>query len=293
MTLLVTLLLCATQDSADQIRALIEKLQSEKIEERVSAIEGLCKFREAALPKLESLEKSGDPETSGRARQAIERIKSQQGEDVLDRMEKTLREATSIRCESKAKFLIQIDSKEKIDVETTATLLLKGKRLHATLQGLQGLQGGAAPSRKTVSSDGQWFRGSGASSPSPCPTHFQSNLATLIVRSGPHSLGDGGPARTEEALRKELRVSKVRRNARDELGESITYTLQSPDPEGMECEFTLWYDPTTFVPIKRTLKAAGSVRLLGAVELTGTETYSKFILNGEIADDELKPTAER
>ena len=69
------LLVCLLfQDCSDEIRALVESLGSDRIEERDGADARLLTFGTAALPLLQKTSHDSDPEIAGRARVLVMQI---------------------------------------------------------------------------------------------------------------------------------------------------------------------------------------------------------------------------
>lgn len=68
-------LLGAQDDVSGKARDLVEKLQSERIEERDEAARTLKAMGKGALPELERAAKNSDPETAARARQLLQVVK--------------------------------------------------------------------------------------------------------------------------------------------------------------------------------------------------------------------------
>src|SRR6476646_8421631 len=72
-SLTVLVLLCFPQDSASkEAGALIEKLRSGRVEERVQATERLKEMGKAALPELEKAREDKDPEVAKRVLHLIQ-----------------------------------------------------------------------------------------------------------------------------------------------------------------------------------------------------------------------------
>jgi hypothetical protein len=96
----------------------------------------------------------------------------------------------------------------------------------------------------------------------------------------------------------DFRISDVRKGENDGKAYTLMYRVRSVDRKtgqdvetfgsvgsteapGSAAAVTLWYDPATHVPLKRTARCAGQE----GREAVFTETYDKFVLGAEIPDE--------
>jgi outer membrane lipoprotein-sorting protein len=121
------------------------------------------------------------------------------------------------------------------------------------------------------------------------PKSHRGAATTLVARlgalmSGMMPRGGGAP---QEDVKKTLELKDLKPGDDDKEAKTLTYTVRlaarpgGPTPS-LDCK--LWYDPKTLALLKRTI----AIRQGETVEGTLTETYTDYVLNGDIPDDKFR-----
>jgi len=112
------------------------------------------------------------------------------------------------------------------------------------------------------------------------------NSRMLLARVGVGCLSILADSTTTEMdVRQRFQVSDFKNGPVDDNGQSITYALTVSHPQGRSMsEVTLWYDPSSFKPLKRR-----ESRRLAEGRMITEEVYSTFTYNDQIADEEFLP----
>jgi general secretion pathway protein G len=221
--------------------------------------------------------------------------------------EETFRKIEEIILEAKTVVVvfstdaIHISGQNKIGFACSGSLLLKEDRRVRAEMTRSGSSGGN--DSRQIQSDGEEFYALLGQDATMRPAHdtgstrvqFSRRMKIGFARLGAFQIL-GGPACStvlyspnefpEVDLRDRFRVSEFKEEAAEKDAKGITYTVILPR-RTETCEMTLWYDPATFVPIRRTQ----IMRWRGG-DFTLTEKYSGFTLNADIPDEKFKLTPD-
>jgi hypothetical protein len=285
--LLLTLVL--QEKPSQRVRDLIEKLGSEKIEDRESAAKALVSYGKSALPALEEAIMREDKELSSRARGIVESIMDQLAPDTLGQIEQALSQAKTIRVIYKSlgevrfkegttklmgqgAVLLKESRKLRLEVEYNGVGYEPGERSSAIVLSI-----GDRLKRKEPGKE--WIE-------SPLPANLTQTFAILLTRVGTVSLNEMGLGHAGETddVGKRYQISDVHSCLRDEKGDSLTFKVKDTKEPGTIEECRLWYDAKTFRLIQRKWKVKDQKTELGLMNAEMCDTFDEFILNGDIPE---------
>jgi outer membrane lipoprotein-sorting protein len=283
MNLLLPALIVLFQDP--NVEQLIERLRSDKAEEREEATRKLKDAGEAALPLLEKAAKDSDSEVARRAREIVAAIPFEPGRKALEKLEETLHKSRGFRM--RFRFEPEPGGTGAPPGSKGEGVLLLGEkgtmRFESTL-----FVGGEKP-RVLMVSDG---------------THVGAAMNDLppIVRDRPPELREN---MVRGMIRAGVFISSIQRGVQDtksylttkghKLGEdgpgtrTLSYTLEVPGI-GATADCKLWYDTASWTPRKRTISISQGEQIRYSI----TELYPEFVLDPEFPADAFKvPEAKK
>ena len=276
---------------ADQVEVLIGQLYSDRAEKREQASAQLQKLGRQALPALERLAKSSDPDLVARASQILRAIQCDLAGESFARIEKRLLSAKSLRIDFSDEFVVA-GRAQSIRTDTSGSIIMKADnklliREDITLEG--------SKTSNLLVSDGSQMSGSyggDSSKVQKVPLYINKFLATVLLRERLQTVSLNAlllfdnPDYGKEMSAKDYPLTFLHEST-DETGSVITYTYKISTLSPHSVEARLWYDPKTLSLLKRTIKVR-----VGTEQSTHTEIFKKVSVNEELSDS-LFTIAER
>jgi hypothetical protein len=265
---------------------LIQQLGSDRIEDRGRAAAKLRALGKKALPALEEAARSNDPEVRQRAQELLKPIQADIAQAVLMELESKARSARSLQI----RMTVHLECPElKIVTDAEGELVLQSPR-----KAVADLRRSILPQkedRRTLISDGDWVVSRHDDlgwNKRAAPDDLEKKLASGWARSGLvywWFATDGFVVWDPKAI---YRGSDFRPGEPDGKFFRMHYRLWD-GTDGTTIQVTLWYDPRTNLPIKRSFEGALRVqdRRDGVTPPTWrwTETYLEFLLDADVAAD--------
>jgi len=276
MKLLLAALLLLQDPSVEQ---LIERLGSERIDERGDAERRLKALGRAALPALEEAARSADLEKAKRAAEVLKPLRAKIAQETFEEIEARLQACRSLRIrmtlkqevpaarsvtEGKAELSIQSPRKAYADLQRKAerrTLVSDGESLATSLDGTT------------------WNR-------RRAPAEIDKKLVAAWARAGLvywWLATDGFMVRDP---RRDFRLSDFKFGPPEGGHSCILYRIRDDEVRpreeiGTVLEVKLWYDPKTLTPVKRVWEGKAPQE----VEWIWTETYDEVVLDAPLPDE--------
>jgi tetratricopeptide (TPR) repeat protein len=260
MSILLWFLAVGSQDDASR---LVEKLRSEKVEEREEATQKLREMGEAVVPELEKAAKGGDAEAASRAKALLEELTPA---GTIQRIEQRLLRLKSAKVRVRVMEVTPAGEEERSSAHVTfkggnqvslqvnpgrywkeGALVCNGKRVWTSLQRATTDAPGSFREGLTI-----WLVRIGVH-----PGRFEEDLARATVKWGEH------------ALVQEARFGSAGRG-------TILFKV-------FDEEIELTYDPFTLRPLRRKSKG----------ESAFVEIYDEWGPGGEVSDDLFKLPGDR
>ena len=292
LCLLVIFVLWQTQtEQSSQARLLVERLQSDQIEERETASKALIKLGAVALTEVENAAKSKDIELAARARKVLTAIRSRIAEDTFTKIEENIAKARTVSAMIKYDWYRKEKNEDAKRFHGSGTLLLKeGNRLSMILNGFDAdemkVENVVNCDGSTFFSHGRLWNWSGGATLGN-RTGVKDTFTRVFCRGGAifaldcwRQLPYGADKLTSAAEFSEL--------DEDKGGSTLSYKLSSSLEAGVAIEVKVWYDPKDLKLLKRTLEIKG-VNTVGSF----TETYDEFVLNADIPDEKFVSPKEK
>jgi len=257
MTILVALLLLVQEGHAAD---LIEQLRSEKIEERAHAMGELRKLGKAAVPELEKAVGDPDFEVARRARELLLQLNQESCLSTLRRIESSAVKAKTMS----ARFKVKADGPNRNEAarfEFSGAFLLKdGNKAYvkSDIRTPSGRWGATFRSSDSGTSLCVWNPESGAEQCGPSSDDFRLTMVQTAARVGAmfaaqtwaYSKSNGGSV-------EDLFYLYDFKDGRDGEVPTLEYAAKFSGTEWAnlprQVRTKVWYDPTTFRLIKRTI----------------------------------------
>ncbi len=284
MDLLLAALLLLQDRGIDE---LIEKLRSDKIEERNDAAAELRKRGEAALPLLEKASRDPNNNLSDAAKELIKDIRdplhAESAEETFRKMDEAIRTAKTIRVTVRFDFT-RGEKKPDFAARPGAAVLLKGEDRVAMEPAAP-----ADPNSKEIEklvSDGKEVHGARGYPPKV----FRDDVITGFTRSG---LGltlyiDASTRIRAEQPRGnavEVEISTPTLKGQDALGRMLAYRATFSNREVVDV--VLWCDPKTRLPRQIIASTQGQ----GENRQHFCDRYEDWVLNADIPDEKFTQLA--
>jgi hypothetical protein len=290
MSLLLATLLLIQDPTAEN---LVEKLGSERIEEREEAAKALKNMGDAARPDLEKATKNNDRETARRAQEILGFLDSQAALETFKKIDKKVEMAKTLRI----RFKDTQEGTKSQRGDSGILLLHSGDRASYSQDGSTGSHfWSVSDGVRVQNSRPQMLYDEGITGPvpieiRPLPKDLGKNLKVLSSRAGfllPGVAKSAFGALADPGLSKLLQVSRFRQGGADGQSNTLKYRLTVGESDS-SFEVTLWYDPKSLQVLKRSM---ASVRDDGT-PLTMIETYDEFTLDADVDDGEFRIPAEK
>lgn len=281
MTAVVLLLAGWAAGFQDETDRLIEKLRSEKVEEREEAFGKLRAMGEAAVPRLRKAAESPDLELAIRAKALLEPFGPA---GTLQRIEASLARAKTLRVRVRVRQVT--DAGEE---ETMVGLLSLKDPNRARLQ----LSPGHYWRESALLCNGTTLWDSLSKKSVAASPRVKECSSAGLARSGidptlfiAFGLGDlDGVSAKVDRWTELIQVDNVRFGPVEDGVPTLLYHV-TPSPEGglvSDAEMKLWYDAKTLRPVRRQKKTSTTV----------IEIYEDWAVDGELPDDLFKLPADR
>jgi outer membrane lipoprotein-sorting protein len=207
-------------------------------------------------------------------------------EEAFKRIGETLEKARTVRLKFKLEVVLPKDGDDTKWTVSGAILFKEGNKVKLKYEGAAG---DGLIRDNWVVSDGTKVRikkenAFTDSAQWDTPRTLISELSVWLLRYGVLDIY-GVPYRLEYRgldPKEMLKVSAFKFGEKGQEGSTLAFNLQS-GTDGTVAEINLWYDPKTFVPLKRTLV----IPIPGAIPQKGrvTETYEECLLNADLPDE--------
>jgi outer membrane lipoprotein-sorting protein len=272
---------------------LLERLGSEKIEEREDAARRLLGLGKTALPELEKAAREGGPDISRRAKAIVKLINPATSLEAFENIEEALLKARSLRIAFKGETLMQSDEGDPERKTTFSGVLLLKEGDKALYSSVREVPGGKRLDTFLVS-DGSKMSGSREGGQnSETPSGLKRALTLALSRMGPCSaagavaaaLGHLNPLDPGETMESALVVGDFGPLETDGDAKVIEFRFKGVK-FGTSGKVRLWYDPKTYAVRKRTLFVASR-------KTTITDVFDEYVLNPDLPDDRFKLPQER
>jgi outer membrane lipoprotein-sorting protein len=201
-------------------------------------------------------------------------LQSDTAEDTFKRLEESLVQAKSLRI----KYRLDFAQGDQTATATGTLLLKEGNKAKIVMVGAKGNPWAVSDGTK-VTVDARQAAVDGATWVTPKDLNVR--MATKVARWGILDL----PSLPrliriyENEPRERLKVSDFAFGQKNGDLETLTYVLR--DGNG-QADIRLWYHPKSLALKKRSLSVAN-------VNITVTETYEEFTVNGQIPDESFTP----
>ena len=206
-------------------------------------------------------------------------------EETLSKIEQSLLAAKTLSVEFRSAVRIQFDDHEEKTLLSGRFLSKEGNRTRMELKLVK--QGGESNTLHV--SDGTKVADSRAEERVETPKDYTRNfIVAALSRTGITEayLTTFSASKPEDYdVRKKFALSKVRVDADDGELKSLSYTMAFGEHEKT---VRLWYHPTSFRPVKRTL-----INKLPNATLTTTESYENYAVDAAIPDERFALPAEK
>lgn len=270
----------ASQDRT--VEQLVERLRSDRVEERREAARELNKLDEAALPALVKATRDPDAEVSRAAQEILGEIKARAAEKDFRRIEKALDETKSL----KVKFtleLIEKRSDQEKHIAASGELSTKGTNKVFLL-----IRVPALPRETRFINDGTrmgtWRDGEKLGAAQPSSPDSSGRLTTGLLRAGIASADRILERQAKETDLKKVLVLSDFKTGPDE-GEAKTLSFRCTPAGSREVQdVTLRYDPKTY----RLLGRKGVAHRPDGGSTTAVEKYEEFTLDADVPEDTFK-----
>lgn len=266
-----------------EIPALLERLRSDRAEEREESAKQLAAKGDRAIEALEKAVKSSDAELANRAKAVLAAIRSEQGGRTLARIEKTLAGAKQARVTATIKGSLKSPGVEPFE-GSAAFQLLAGGGVDWTVKGNGPINAVRLTSDgKTMTAIRPADRPYGAPSPKGLPAA----LSSIVVPLGPilssfmigplfQRAKDEPEAPFDPAafFRCSEFVEKDGEGGRRSLKFKVDLKFLAQTDYDGSYEMTVVFDPKTFILFER--KVTGSI---ATTQIEGHEIYTSFELD--------------
>jgi outer membrane lipoprotein-sorting protein len=274
LPLFLVLLLPPQDVDARRVRELIDRLRSDRIEERNSAAQDLQKIGKDAIPALEAaIQDSKDPEVALRLKAVLHSLAVPSASEALNRIERTLSGADAVRIafhQETRTLGRDLDLRQNC----AGTLLFaKGDKARLDLTPEKG------PAFLMLSDGESLQRQSRPSIQSP--KGLTGRLVSSVARVGICFYGPLSPWKMvnfpdEATPEPTLTVSDLALDGVGAETATLTYTLKTHDHHpGLKVR--LAFDPRTFKPQKRTMTLPHP-----EATITLVEVYDQVVLNPDL-----------
>jgi hypothetical protein len=296
MVLIRILLLSLLQASTPE--QLIEKLESDRIEERQDATLQLERMGAKALPALETALKTASGESKQRIESVLQSIADTMAMSVLAKIEENLHDARTIRIRyssestfTSADGTVGLQSKGMILLKdgdkfalTEEELSLTDDKNKSKTRKFQFVSNGKQMSLSLPMLD---------SKVRETPAGICRFVACCLPRLGAFGaqdilrisyLGDGAEQRTNDP-RNIYKLSDVKSTGRDGQMSTLTFMIAGNITKAVSIKVKLWYNPESRMLIKRRQETKSTN---GDQTATVIEVYDEFVLNRDIPDDDFR-----
>lgn len=281
---------CIQAQTAEQ---LVKELASDKTEQRDQAAQALLKLGKEALPSLQKAASQADLEVAQRARAIIKVLDPRDSREALENINERLAKAKTIKVVFRGGTTFR--PKDIIEDQTTVftgEIFLKvgGKAYCSSSRHAAGYKSGA---ESFLVCDGSTvLLGRVVTSTLPAPAGLREALEMALVRMGLCATATFGGYIVDilrgdtnfENFASTLQLADYAGLEDDGKFRVLAYTLKGTT-YGMAGKVRVWYDPSTYRPIKRLIE-------IGSSNTRITESYEEFTLDGEIPDEKFKIPTE-
>jgi len=276
------------------LEQLIQRLDSDKAEQREEATRDLLKIGEKARPALQRALDTSNEETKQRVKELLQSIANKSAEGVLDRIDEDIRRAKTIRLKYKSEIIRSFTKIPPIHTNAEAQLLLEGPDRLAFAETRTDQKDSQAWNYRTIS-DGTkivFHRPEEDAFVIEAPHGLAPFVASMLLSWGATDVGqliaspgiidDFHKIDRNKAIQKGKRTD-VRAGERDGDAATVTFLMSGH-------KVKLWYNPETFTMLKRTSELAEPK----SEQWRTTEIYEEFLLNPSIPAEKFKiPDAKK
>jgi hypothetical protein len=278
------LLLLAPQDVA-RLEALLDRLRSENIEERVEAEKAIEAFGTTALPRLRELSVGDDRELTSLAKRLVDALERALARETLEKAEAALHAARTLTLTGDVEWRRKDHASERILRGSARVLIKEGGKMRFSIQGkietsFKGAPNPPAELDSWLVCDGRRTNmdyvsmGGKISGEIPAPENGQRYFRTLLARGGIVAILQGWNYAGEAVADRVAAVSEVGWKRGEK---TLTYKLDLSGAGSLAVELKLSEDGRRV--LKREMVAAddGETRLV--------ETYDGWTFGTEIPDE--------
>jgi hypothetical protein len=276
-------------DASRRVKVLIEQLHSDDVQERSQAAQSLRTLGVKAVEELQKAAKEKGSDISHAANDLLDDILCRTPDRALRRIEETLLTSSTVAVKFRSQSAQTANDGEQTSHTQGKIILSQGNRVSVTVETEYKQGTSTSKGNMALLSDGKNLAIKADSERhTSSPKSLRENLTILLVRLGWWETGWLLAAQTEEyRIEDEFAFTDLRFGDKGDHYRSITYTVKSKRLKDLSIEVALFYDPDTYVLLRRTGTSKGNV---GGHEIMSTkkEFFDSVSLDEKLPKDTFK-----